>query len=80
MGSQADGLDNLSDLASLNQLGGACHGGNFESLGKIDRPDAAGFGHHPLDIIELHLRRTTRFVDHHILAMLHGLNGEGRTV
>jgi len=71
-----DGLDDATDGAGLNEIGGFDGGGNFEHLAVKDAVDAFGLGDGLADFSELGKRGHAGLVAEEVFAALHHLNAE----
>ena len=72
VGAEAEGLDDATDGAFGDKLGGAGDGGHLEPFGEIDGPDAARPGLGLAEFREVLRGQAARLVCHHVLARLHG--------
>ncbi len=72
MRAEARGLHDAADRPGLDELRRPGHRRHLETLGEVDRPDAARRLLRGPDRVELGLRDHARLVDHHVLAVAHG--------
>src|SRR5215471_4968370 len=77
---QAGDTDHASDRSGRNELARAYRATRPEMLGIADRIDSRGLMLGLADLCKLCQRRHARLVDHEVLAVAHGRDGERGTL